>query len=73
MHHCVASYANKVNKDLCAIYSFVYPGTEKRYTVEFVQRKDGTYYMNQIQSMCDRGAPDEVKQYVVNFMDSAAM
>ncbi len=72
MHHCVTSYANKVNKDLCAIYSFVYPETEKRYTVEFVQRKDGTYYMNQIQSMCDRGAPDEVKQYVLNFIEMGA-
>lgn len=35
MHHCVASYAERINRDTCAVYSFIYPENQKRYTIEF--------------------------------------
>ena len=63
MHHCVASYAEKINKDKCAIYSFVYKD-KKRYTIEFIYTKNNRYSIRQIQGMCDRGRPEEVSEYV---------
>ena len=62
MHHCVASYADKVNADRCAIYHLEYE--DRSYTIEFCKKRNGDYYVEQIQSMCDRGAPYEVRQYV---------
>lgn len=38
-HHCVWSYADKINKDKCQIYSYVDSATGKKYTLEFVIRK----------------------------------
>lgn len=37
-HHCVWSYANKINNDKCQIYSYVDKETDERYTLEFVKR-----------------------------------
>lgn len=68
MKHCVATYGGYINMDDCAIYSFVYPPTKKRYTIEFRQSKNGEYFINQIQSKCDRGASAEVKDYVNSFL-----
>lgn len=68
MKHCVATYGGYINADDCAIYSFVYPPTKKRYTIEFRQSKNGEYFINQIQSKCDRGASVEVKDYVNSFL-----
>lgn len=68
MHHCVASYADAVNKDKCAIYSWINPDTQKRYTIEFRCTKKGQYYIEQIQGMCDRGCPKEVNEYVNSFI-----
>ena len=67
MRHCVASYAKNVNNDSCAIYSFIYPKTGKRYTIEFSKRNE-RYVMDQIQSKCNRGASQEVKDYINNFL-----
>ena len=67
MRHCVASYEYFINRDKCAIYSFIYKPTQKRYTVEFLQGNNG-YYINQIQSKCNRGAPKEVKDYVNSYL-----
>lgn len=67
MRHCVASYADYVNNDYCAIYSFVYQRTQKRYTIEF-HENNGIYYISQMQSKCDRGASDEVYDYVESFL-----
>lgn len=71
MRHCVASYASLVNADECAIYSFVYKKTGKRYTVEFKKDKN-IFFVNQIQSMCDRGCPDDVRKYVNSFLPQCA-
>lgn len=67
MHHCVATYADKVNDDECAIYSFVYEPTRKRYTIEFI-KKGERFIIEQIQSECDRGCPREVKRYVNSYI-----
>ncbi len=61
MRHCVASYADRVNRDECAIYHLEHDGCG--YTIEF--RKNGKdFFVNQIQSKADRGAPEEVWQFV---------
>ena len=61
MRHCVASYADLVNKDQCAIYHLTYMNRE--YTLEFKIQGD-VYQVVQIQSKADRGAPKEVWDYV---------
>ena len=67
MHHCVASYAEKINRDKCAIYSFIYPMNQKRYTIEFCANAGG-YYIAQIQGMCNQGCPKEVRDYVEGWL-----
>lgn len=63
MHHCVATYADLVNKDVCAIYGFIKKGNHRRYTIEFRKNKNG-YYIRQMQSMCDREYIEEDYIYV---------
>ena len=67
MRHCVDSYGHYINGDRCAIYSLVYKPTQKRYTIEFLQRNN-SYYINQIQGKCNRGAPLEVRRHVESFI-----
>ena len=65
MSHCVASYADEVNRDHSAIFHLTY--NDIPYTVEFckeVEKGKGSYYINQIQGKCNRGAPREVIAYV---------
>lgn len=62
MGHCVNSYYDLINRDICAIYSFVYD--EKRYTAEFRRMKDGRYYTQQIQAKYDSGCPAKVQSFV---------
>ena len=57
-----------LNKDACAIYSLLYPPTQKRYTIEFGKHKEGTFYIIQIQGKCNRGCPEEVKKYVTQYI-----
>lgn len=63
MHHCVATYANLVNKDDCAIYGFIRKDNNRRYTIEFKKNKNG-YYIEQMQSMCNREYAKEDYVYV---------
>ena len=65
MHNCVASYANKINKDSCAIYSFVY--NNKRYTIEFVTYKN-RYSIKQLYGVCNSEPEDGVEDYVKGFL-----
>ena len=65
MRHCVASYADKVNRDECAIYHLFKDG--KNYTIEFGLR-GRVYEVLQIQSKADRGAPKEIWEYVEGFV-----
>lgn len=41
-HHCVWSYADKINKDKCQIYSYV-DEDGKRYTLEFVIKRKNMF------------------------------
>lgn len=63
MHHCVATYADLVNKDVCAIYGFIKKDNHRRYTIEFRKNKNG-YYIRQMQSICERGYIEEDYIYV---------
>lgn len=55
--HCVWSYADKINSDQCAIYSYMddsgefsNDGKPHRYTIEFVYNfKNNKYYIRQVQ------------------------
>ena len=68
MHHCVWSYANRINRDSCTIYSYVDKEGEfgeegKRYTIEF-GKSHNKYIINQIQSKYDKGCPAKFRHYV---------
>ena len=65
MHNCVASYANEINKDSCAIYSFVY--NNKRYTIEFVTYKN-RYSIKQLYGVCNSEPEAGVEDYVKGFL-----
>lgn len=65
MHNCVAEYANKINKDSCAIYSFVH--NNKRYTVEFVAYKN-RYSIKQLYGVCNSEPEAGVEDYVKGFL-----
>lgn len=67
MHHCVASYASKINDDKCAIYSFVSKENDKRYTVEYVIR-DNKYCIRQIHGKYDSIPPASVIKYARSFI-----
>lgn len=68
MHHCVATYADLVNSDVCAIYGFIKKDNHRRYTIEFRKNKNG-YYIEQMQSMCDRGYIEEDYAYVQSLLN----
>lgn len=65
MHNCVASYANEINKDSCAIYSFVY--NNKRYTIEFIVYKN-RYSIKQLYGACNSEPEAGVEDYVKGFL-----
>lgn len=67
MHHCVASYAQSINQDKCAIYSFIYPMNQRRYTIEFREGAKG-YYIAQVQGVCNSGCPEEVRGYIEEWL-----
>lgn len=70
MHHCVATYADKINKDKCAIYSYAEPKTGKRYTIEFgkFRGEENRYRIAQIRGVCNASCPAEIKKYIESFL-----
>lgn len=70
--HCVASYAANINKDICAIYSFVYEPENCRYTLEIREEK-GKYQLVQIQKKRNQGYSKEARQYVEQFIGKASI
>lgn len=72
MHHCVASYAGSVNKDYCAIYSFVRKDNGHRYTIEFRKYRN-QYYIEQMQARCNRGYIKEDYDYVEEFLSKSTI
>ena len=54
-HHCVASYAEKINKGKCLIYTTIYQG--KRYTIEIVFNRK-KFVARQIRGVYNSLPPD---------------
>ena len=64
MHHCVYTYSEKITSDKSAIYSYVYPEENRRYTLEFMSDRPGHYYLAQIQKKYDRGGNISLEKYI---------
>jgi hypothetical protein len=71
MHHCVSSYANLINQDVCAIYSYLDEGSKERYTIE-IRKKDNCFLIAQIQSKFNNGCPKEIRDYVQGLLTNKA-
>lgn len=67
-NHCVWSYAEKINKDTCAIYSFIYKPENTRYTIEFTFKND-KYKIIQIKSKSNHNVTIEAKEYIMKFLN----
>lgn len=74
-HHCVWSYADSITKDVCAIYSFTdshaehtKDGKPRRYTIEFRQNTNGTYYVQQVQGKYDSVNANGMKEYIQSLL-----
>jgi hypothetical protein len=61
MCHCVATYADDINKDRCAIYSYISGG--ERYTLEFTKRRN-KYMLRQMHGKYNSNPPKEIIDYV---------
>lgn len=61
-HHCVWSYADKINKDKCQIYSYV-DEDGKRYTLEFVIKRK-KYVCVQIHGLANSKPPENFRTLV---------
>lgn len=73
-HHCVWSYADKITKDKCAIYSFVdssaeYNDKPKRYTIEFGWNGE-KYYVVQVQGRYDRVNAYNMREHIQSILDT---
>jgi hypothetical protein len=72
-HHCVWSYAGKISRDECAIYSYVGAASEygdkpKRYTIEF--RWNGkNYYVVQVQGRYNQVNVRDMRAYIQSILD----
>lgn len=64
-HHCVATYNELINKDICAIYSTIYKG--KRYTMEFRKEKK-KFYLHQVQGKYNVENTAEIRKYVESIL-----
>lgn len=74
-HHCVWSYAEDITRDKCAIYSFTdtaaehcMDGKPKRYTIEFRQKRNGEYYVEQVQGKYDSVNANGMKEYIQSLL-----
>lgn len=69
MHHCVAIYDIKIKNDKCAIYSFIFPDDNQRYTAEFTSVGHGKYKVEQVFGKYDKynqAAYDYVESFMKN-------
>lgn len=67
--HCVWSYKDKIMADECTIYSYVFPDTHERHTIEFRENKN-QYKVVQIQKYCDRGYDPRIKEYLNRLIEN---
>lgn len=65
-HHCVWSYADKINKDTCQIYSYINENGE-RFTLEFRIRRN-KYVLVQIQGKYNQGDTSAISEYVKSIL-----
>jgi ACT domain-containing protein len=74
-HHCVWSYADKISRDQCAIYSYLdrvgdYSDKPRRYTIEFgYEPKQKKYQVIQVQGRYDRVNSNNMREYIQNILD----
>lgn len=76
--HCVWSYADKITKDKCAIYSFADTtgkygddGIPRRYTVEFGKNEKGYYTITQVQGRLNRENTVKMRDYIQEILNKA--
>lgn len=70
--YCVATYANDINKDRCAIYSMVDASSPShdRYTIQFVySKKTRKYSICQIRGKFNRKCPEQIWKQVQELLD----
>ena len=65
--HCVWSYADLINSDKCAIYSFIYKDDNKRYTIEFRENKS-KFYIVQVQGHSNKLHTEEQRKYIQDIL-----
>ena len=78
MHHCVWSYYDRIQNDICAIYSYMdetgefdvsKQNTPKRYTIEFVfNPRINTYEIRQIQTAYDRYGGELLREHILSIL-----
>lgn len=71
LHHCVATYANKINAGTCAIFSIEFE--EKRYTLEVQAQRIGKgvlYKPVQFRGLCNEAAPDLIGKRVAEVLNT---
>lgn len=60
-HHCVATYAHKINSGKCGIFSVEYEGARWTLEVQAHKYKDGIVYTPvQFRGLCNAAAPKEI-------------
>ena len=78
MHHCVWSYHDRIQSDVCAIYSYMDEKGEfdvakknipKRYTVEFIfNPRTNSYEIRQIQTAYDRYGGELLRDHILSIL-----
>lgn len=67
-NNCVWNYADKINSDQCAVYSFIYPENNQRYTIEFCENSESNYSIIQITKRDNLAAENYVYRYIEQFL-----
>lgn len=67
--NCVENYKNKIIADECTIYSYVFPDTHERHTIEFGKNKN-QYKVIRIQRYCNRGYDQRIKEYLNRLIEN---
>lgn len=68
-HHCVWSYADKINKDVCQIYSYVDRNGD-RFTLEF-RISRGKYVLRQVQGKYNKPDTNHIRKLVEDILKTS--
>lgn len=66
-HHCVATYDEYINQDICSIYSYV-ASDGGRYTIEIIKNKSGNFICRQFLGICNSFAPETEVEKLENIL-----